>query len=132
MSQKITITYTVPSLTGTAVHKVEIEDENLLDTWEPVTIPSGGEDNTHDLNAYADGDDTGIDWGKTLGDVDVLKISVYPFIVDDQGEVQTDHQNPVPCTILNVEGDSRLVSIDKEGARYFGYPQDVFANGDEY
>lgn len=109
--KKITIKFTCPKLTGKKIHKVIIEDSSLTDTWDSVALNSTDGEYTHDLNAWAD----------SLGYMDLVKVSVYPFITNEQGEIETDHCNPIRCRILDIKGDKNLSTRMFKSVKHWGY-----------
>ena len=117
----ITVTFTCPKLTGDMIHTIFIKDVNLLDTWDIFSLD--GEFYNHEVNIWADGDDTGLDWDDDLGDMDMVKFTMYPLI-KVRGETETNYSIPIPCVILNIEGDKNIITRKFVNNTHFGYAKD--------
>ena len=122
----ITIQYTCPSITGDQIHSVTIEDNDLLDTWDSVTVGEVPADlkaigctYTHDINPFADG----------IGEWLPLSVSLYPFFydVDRDDKIGVDMSDGIPCVVISVEGDPLIEKRVVDGVEQYGYSEGAFS-----
>lgn len=109
-----TIKFTCKALTGRKVHTIVVDDSSLEDTWlgvdlgeikgmEKVREVSGY---THDANPYIGEDDDGRE---------IVELSVYAYYIDENGNVQTEHDNWTQCKIMEIICDGTGEQYTKKG-----------------
>jgi hypothetical protein len=107
--------FTCKELTGDTVHTINIDDSSLSDTWAPLKVTEipkelGDWEYSHFVNVWCDENDE---------DIFELMLSVYPYIKNDRGEIESDMTDWVNCKIIEVDsGDSDEV-YSNEGKPYF-------------